>query len=531
MSLHHLKIGHRLALGFGIVIALMLTLSAIAVLQLDRVRSSVDTMASTAYPRIAMAHGAKSSLEEIARGMRNMLFLSVATEVQAELAAVQTAGEREKATMARFDPLPGPAPERQLIDEVQRARAAWLPALAAYLQLIRDGDTEQARDLSLPAVAPLQQRVFEALDRLIAYEDTQMNQAREQAGAVARHTRLLVLGLAGAALLLALLVSGTVSRSITRPLNDAVGVARRVARGDLSAEVRVRGRDEAGQLLEALRDMNGSLADIVAGVRRGTLSIAEASGEIAAGNADLSARTEQQSGALQQTASAMEQLTANVRINASSARQASELAGTASRHAERGGRVVGEVVATMGSIKESSRRIGDIIGVIDSIAFQTNILALNAAVEAARAGSQGRGFAVVAAEVRSLAQRSAEAAKEVRSLIVDSVGKVDAGGRLVDEARSAMGDIVASVAHVTGIMEHITDASAEQSAGIEDINLAINRMDDMTRQNAALVEQAAAAAESMRRQAGDLSRSVSVFQLRDRDGLPATQGRAALLIG
>ena len=531
MKLQNLKIGHRLAGGFGIVIVLMLALSAVAVLQLDRVRSSVDAMARTAYPRIAMAQGARSSLEEIARGMRNMLFLGVAAEVKAELAAAQQSAEREKTTMARFDLLPGPAAERQLIDAVQAARAAYLPALAAYLQLIRDGDTEQARDLSLPAVAPLQQHVFEALDRLIAYEDEQMNQARAQAESVAHDTLLQVLGLAGAALLLALFVGGTVSRGITRPLKDAVGVARRVARGDLTAEVHVHGRDEAGQLLEALRDMNGSLGGIVDGVRRGTLSIAEASGEIAAGNADLSARTEQQSGALQQTASAMEQLTANVRNNASSAQRASELAGTASRHAERGGVVVGEVVATMGSIKESSRRIGEIIGVIDSIAFQTNILALNAAVEAARAGSQGRGFAVVAAEVRSLAQRSAEAAKEVRTLIVDSVGKVDAGGRLVDEARSAMVDIVASVAHVTGIMGHITRASAEQSSGIENINSAIGRMDDMTRQNAALVEQAAAAAESMRRQADELSRSGSVFHLRDsRERLP-TVARAALQIG
>jgi methyl-accepting chemotaxis protein len=318
-------------------------------------------------------------------------------------------------------------------------------------------------------------------------------------------------------LALAVAVSGAIallmSRVIVRPLKSAIGIAGRIASGDLGADIEVRGRDETGELLQALKQMNEGLSRIVTEVRKGTEAIATASQQIAQGNADLSSRTEEQASSLEQTASSMEELTSTVKQNAENARQANQLAAGASQVAVKGGEVVGQVVATMGGISESSKKIAEIIGVIDGIAFQTNILALNAAVEAARAGEQGRGFAVVASEVRNLAQRSAAAAKEIKQLIEDSVHKVDSGAKLVDEAGRTMAEIVTAVKRVTDIMNEITAASQEQSAGIEQVNQAVTQMDEVTQQNAALVEEAAAAAESLREQAQHLARVVSVFKL------------------
>lgn len=319
----------------------------------------------------------------------------------------------------------------------------------------------------------------------------------------------------GSLVFLGLLVSFSiaVARSIARPLNEAVRIAQTVAAGDLTSRIEVDGDDEASQLLRALKDMNESLVRIVGEVRMSTDTIATASGQIASGNMDLSVRTESQASSLEKTASSMEELTSTVKQNADNARQANQLAVSASEVAVKGGSVVTQVVDTMGSINASSKKIVDIIGVIDGIAFQTNILALNAAVEAARAGEQGRGFAVVASEVRSLAQRSASAAKEIKTLIGDSVDKVDVGAKLVDQAGATMQEIVDSVRRVTDIMSEITAASQEQMSGIEQVNEAVTQMDAGTQQNAALVEEAAAAAQSLRDQAGKLSQVVSVFKL------------------
>ncbi|MFZ6818416.1 methyl-accepting chemotaxis protein [Undibacterium sp. Ji22W] len=302
-------------------------------------------------------------------------------------------------------------------------------------------------------------------------------------------------------------------RGISGPLTYAVGIAQGIAAGDLTQAIEVESSNETGQLLEALKDMNRSLVQTVSEVRISTDTIATASSEIAAGNLDLSSRTEEQAASLEETASSMEELTSTVRQNADNAKQANQMVVSASDYAVKGGRVVAQVVDTMGSIKESSRKIVDIIGVIDGIAFQTNILALNAAVEAARAGEQGRGFAVVASEVRSLAQRSAAAAKEIKELIGDSVEKVDAGGRLVDETGQTMDQIVTAVKQVADIMSEIAAASAEQSSGIEQVNIAITQMDEVTQQNAALVEEAAAASASMQDQAANLAATVAVFKL------------------
>jgi methyl-accepting chemotaxis protein len=319
---------------------------------------------------------------------------------------------------------------------------------------------------------------------------------------------LIVIGVA-----LAGLIGFWLIRAISRPLNEAVRIAESVAAGDLTQRIEIHSNDETGKLMQALQDMTASLVNIVGQVRTGTETISVASREIASGNADLSSRTESQASSLEETASSMEELTSTVKQNAENARQANQLVGSTADVAVKGGRVVEQVVDTMASIKDSSRKIADIIGVIDGIAFQTNILALNAAVEAARAGEQGRGFAVVASEVRNLAQRSAGAAKEIKALIEDSVGKVDAGGKLVDEAGKTMGEIVTSVKRVTDIMSEIAAASQEQSAGIEQVNQAVGQMDEATQQNSALVEQAAAAAESLQEQADQLAQAVSVFKL------------------
>ena len=323
-----------------------------------------------------------------------------------------------------------------------------------------------------------------------------------------------VLGLLIAALAIGMGLAITMGRIIAAPLQDAVGIARRVAGGDLGAEISVHSKDETGQLLQALQTMNEGLRQVVGQVRNGTDSIATASTEIATGNLDLSRRTEQQATALEETASALEELTSTVKQNTDNARQANQLAMAASGVAARGGGVVGEVVQTMEAINDASNRIVEIISVIDGIAFQTNILALNAAVEAARAGEQGRGFAVVASEVRSLAQRSASAAKEIKQLIDDSVSKVGAGTTLVRQAGSTMSEVVESVKRVTDVVSEISAASTEQSVGIDEINRAVSQMDEVTQQNAALVEQAAAAAQSMQEQAAGLANTVSVFKLR-----------------
>ena len=314
-----------------------------------------------------------------------------------------------------------------------------------------------------------------------------------------------------------------IAQSIVQPLNDAVKIAKIVASGDLTSDISSNFTDEPGQLLQALSEMNSSLAMTVEKVRNSTEIMATASEEIATGNLDLSSRTEEQASSLQETASAMEELTSTVKQNADNARQANQLVVSASDVAVSGGIVVRNVVETMGSIKDSSRKIVDIISVIDGIAFQTNILALNAAVEAARAGEQGRGFAVVAAEVRNLAHRSASAAKEIKALIEDSVEKVNTGSELVDQAGATMDNIVTSVKHVLDIMSEIAAASQEQSLGIEEINHAVTKMDEVTQQNAALVEQAAAAAASLQEQAEHLMREVSVFKI-----LPATGSSFAL---
>ncbi len=404
------------------------------------------------------------------------------------------------------------AADRNQLATIADNRKRVLETRAQAMKLRADGVAEEAtkliNTLYLPAMDAYQksQRDFVAMQEQ-AYEATRANyakRARELIMIASGLTLFLVLGiLMGAAWLI---------RSIRQPLTQANSLAASIAKGDLSMQVDTSRGDEFGDLMKSLASMNASLGQMVNQVRHSTDSIANASSEIAVGNNDLAQRTEQTSSNLQSTASSMDHLTQTVQVSADNARQASTLAATASTVAERGGAVVRQVVTTMEEINASSRKIADIIGVIDSIAFQTNILALNAAVEAARAGEQGRGFAVVASEVRSLAQRSAEAAKEIKMLINTSVDKVASGTQLVSDAGVTMNDIVQSVRKVVDVIGEITAASGEQSSGISEINGAIGNLDQMTQQNAALVEQSAAAAESLRDQADQLARAVAVFK-------------------
>lgn len=381
------------------------------------------------------------------------------------------------------------------------------------MQLASAGDFDGARANAMndagPKFATLHSSVFDLIN-------LQARVASEEYTEAQSNFEMLFMVISVAAVtgvILAIVIGMMLIRAIVGSINEAVAVANAVASGDLTSRIETNSANETGRLMHALKKMNNNLADLVGKVRTGTDSIFNASGEIASGNSNLSQRTEEQASSLEETAASMEELTSTVRQNADNANQANQLASGASEVALKGGAVVGQVVQTMSEINESSRKIVDIISVIDGIAFQTNILALNAAVEAARAGEQGRGFAVVATEVRTLAQRSAAAAKEIKELINNSVSKVEDGTRLVDEAGVTMSEIVNAVKRVTDIMSEISAASHEQSTGIEQVNTAVTQMDGMTQQNAALVEEAAAAAESLQDQAQSLSQAVSLFKL------------------
>ncbi|RFB69541.1 MULTISPECIES: methyl-accepting chemotaxis protein [unclassified Herbaspirillum] len=512
-KLSHLKIGQRLGLGFGVVILLMLGLTVIGVYRLNQINGNIRSIANDFYPRTVMANTVKGALDETARSMRNLLFMSTVDEIKGELDAITRAGAVIDETLKRFARDTPSAEGKRMLDAVNAARAQYTPVLNNFLAAVKDGQVEQARDLILPEIAPYQVAYFKALDNLIAFQGRGMEQAGQEAERVSGAASVLMIAMATIASLLAVLVGYSVMRSITRPLNAAINIAERVAGGDLSVRVENSAHDETGKLLTALQGMRDGLVNAVTQVRDGSDAISVAAREIADGNANLSARTELQASTLEETASSMLELTDAVNHNAENARQANQLVMNASQVATQGGDVVTQVVNTMREIKDSSRQIVEIIGVIDGIAFQTNILALNAAVEAARAGEQGRGFAVVAAEVRGLAQRSASAAKEIAGLIQNSVKKVDAGSTLVDQAGTTMQDIVRSVKHVADIMTEISAASDEQSAGIRQVNDAIEQIDDMTQQNSALVEQAAAAAQSMHDQSMALGRAVSIFKI------------------
>src|SRR5471032_3119014 len=446
--------------------------------------------------------------------MRNIALLNDENEVDSQKKMLDEARGTYEAALTALENTPmserGKTTVATINEEVTTAKS--LAEKFLDMQKENKGDAVQ---FLMQKIIPVTENLRHTIHKLSQFEvDANKNDVKI-ALANYNSARLWMFSLTAIALLSDALIAWLASRSITRPINEAVRVAQTVAKGDLTSRIEVTTNDETGLLLQALKEMNGNLQKIVGEVRNGTDAIATASSQIASGNLDLSVRTEQQASSLEETASSMEELTSTVKQNSDNAQQANTLALSASSVANEGGTVVSQVVETMRSIKESARKIVYIIGVIDGIAFQTNILALNAAVEAARAGEQGRGFAVVASEVRNLAQRSAAAAKEIKALIGDSVEKVDHGAMLVDNAGSTMQKIVASVRRVNDIMGEITAASKEQTVGIEQINKAIIEMDNVTQQNASLVEEAAAAAESMQQQAQMLADAVSIFKLGD----------------
>ena len=513
MNLNRLRIGQRLTLAFGVVIALLMMLASLSYLRITSLDGEITTMVKDRYPKTVIANKIKGDLNESTRSMLNVLVMADAEQIKKELANIAAKNKNVDEAIGTLTGIITDDKGREHVKAITELRDKFLPAQNKFVALINEDKKDDAMVKLMFSVRPLQGKYFEQLDAFIKHQDAQMEQAGAESAQAAQSTEILILILAAIATALSALVGFLTTRRITGPLNEAVVVAKCVANGDLTSDIRVKTRDETGQLMDALRHMNESLSKVVGEVRAGTETMASASREMASGNMDLSEHTQEQAGALQQTATSMGTLTNTVRQNADNARQANQLAASASAVAEKGGAVVSQVVQTMGSINESSKKIVDIIGVIDGIAFQTNILALNAAVEAARAGEQGRGFAVVASEVRNLAQRSASAAKEIKTLIGDSVDKVAEGSKLVGQAGTTMDEVVASVKRVTDIMHEITAASQEQSAGIEQVNHAIVQMDGVTQQNAALVEEAAASAETMQHQAANLAQLVSVFKL------------------
>jgi methyl-accepting chemotaxis protein len=515
MRFSDLGISRKLYLGFGAVVLILAILLGSAYTNFSRL-AQANGWNNHTHEVIAEAQAILEGLLNMETGERGYALTGEASSL-APLKAGQAsfAAHLEKARLLMVDnPL-----QQERLRKLAGEQKAWYakavePALAMrekandgasidpLLSFERDGHGRAGMD----AMRALLKEIRGAEESLLAKRAADVASLQSLTANTIVIGGLLTITLAG-------VLAWILSRSIVGPLTHAVRIARSVAAGDLSGHIESHSRDETGQMLQALGDMNQSLLNIVGEVRRGTDTIATASSEIARGNQDLSSRTEQQASSLEETASSMEQLTGTVKQNADNARQANTLARSASEVATKGGAIVSQVVDTMGSINSSSRKIVDIISVIDGIAFQTNILALNAAVEAARAGEQGRGFAVVASEVRNLAQRSAAAAKELKELITASVADVDDGSRLVADAGRTMGDIVDSIQRVTDIMGEITSASAEQISGIEQISHAISQMDTVTQQNAALVEQAAAAAEALKDQAASQARVVSVFKL------------------
>jgi methyl-accepting chemotaxis protein len=511
--MNNLKIGARLQLAFGAMLVLLLVIAYIGWSALADTNKRMDIVVNENNTKIALSNSMLTELNLIARSARNYI-LYADKETQAKMQGrIEGAQKNFGVSMERLGTLVHGERGKEVYAQLQAQAPETLRLLGQVVQIVNEGKAAEAPAFLLNSVQKQQDGTFALINEMIGFQEKQNAALVEQ---IHDEYTFAVRFLVGATLLACVAATGLalmITRSITRPINEAVNAAEMVAAGDLTHSIQVQGRDEVSQLLTALQTMTGSLSSIVGEVRAGTETISTASREIATGNQDLSSRTEEQASSLEETASSMEELTSTVKQSADNARQANVLANSASQVAVRGGQVVSQVVETMGSINESSRRIVDIIGVIDGIAFQTNILALNAAVEAARAGEQGRGFAVVASEVRTLAQRSAAAAKEIKVLIDDSVGKVDTGARLVDQAGVTMDEIVDSVKRVTDIMAEIALASQEQNAGIEQINQAITQMDQVTQQNAALVEEAAAAAEAMQEQAVHLAQAVDVFKL------------------
>jgi methyl-accepting chemotaxis protein len=511
MKFNDLKISTRLTLGFGLMALLIGLMGTLSVVLASRADKAFHSIIDDRFPKVLHLHVAKEDVTGVELALTQMLLDTSPENVQRHQATINA--KRQQITQL-FEALAQQITTPQgkaALAETLRARGEYAAQLSRYSELLTAGRMDDARAVLTGSMAAPRKAYFDALDGLIEFQESLAKTAQADAVAAVSTLNVSVLALTALALVAGAAIGFGIVRSTTAPLRRAVDAARAVAAGDLSLPITYRGTNETAQLLQALQEMQQSLVHLVGQVRTNSDSVSYASAEIAQGNNDLSARTEQQASALQETAASMEQLNATVRQNAENSRQANQLAQAATAIAVQGG----EVVRTMKDINDSSNKISEIIGVIDGIAFQTNILALNAAVEAARAGEQGRGFAVVATEVRVLASRSAEASREIKGLIGTSVERVEAGSALVDRAGQTMSEVVASIRRVTDIMGEISAASTEQSQGVDQINEAVTQMDHATQQNAALVEEMAAAAASLNQQAGELVQTVATFKLPD----------------
>ncbi|MDM7943344.1 MAG: methyl-accepting chemotaxis protein [Hydrogenophaga sp.] len=508
-----LKIGRRLALGFASVLTLLVAITAVGWSGLEAAKQSMARV-GVMEQRLALTDEWLASTRLNINRVLALAKSGANPEVDAYFKPLiaqttQRINEVQKTLDAELTSDRGKA----LLTEIAERRTEYISVRKTYFDTLKGGDFDVAAQQLDNALLPAANRYTDTMGKLQVYQRELLDAASAATNQTIWNQEVLIISLAALAMLLASLLAWRITVSVTAPLREAVGIATAVAAGDLNGEVQTTRQDELGDLLRGLAAMKSSLIQTVGQVRSATDSINTASYEIASGNQDLSARTEQAASNLEETAASMEQLTSTVRQSADAARQANQLAASAAEIAVRGGQVVGQVVTTMDEINHSSKKISDIIGVIDGIAFQTNILALNAAVEAARAGEQGRGFAVVAGEVRNLAQRSAEAAKEIKNLIGASVDRVEAGSRLVADAGQTMSEIVGSVQRVSDIIGEITAAAGEQSDGIGQVNVAVTQLDQMTQQNAALVEESAAAAESLKDQASRLTEVIKIFRI------------------
>ncbi|QCP51487.1 methyl-accepting chemotaxis protein [Trinickia violacea] len=539
MNFSHMRVAMRLGIGFTLVSVLLVLVTLFGLNRMAQLEASMVDITDVNSVEAQLANRLDQSISNRALALRNLILLQ--PDQQDQIAIETKRFDEESATyedarskLATMFALPGTtSDETTLLEQIKQQGDQALPLMQKARELVLSGQKDAAYHVLRFDLRPVQAKWWDFVRQLRDLEHQQNAEETAAAKASYRESRAWIIAIASLALLTSVVSATLITRGLLKQLGgepgDAVDAANSVARGDLAIDVVLKAGDTSS-LMHAMKTMRESLVVIVSQVHTSTGTIASAAGQIATGNLDLSSRTEQQAASLEQTAASMEELTATVKRNSEHAREANELALSASKVSERAGTVVSGVVQTMGAISDASSKIVEIIGVIDGIAFQTNILALNAAVEAARAGEQGRGFSVVAAEVRSLAQRSATAAKEIKALIGGSVEQVQAGNRLVEEAGSTMNEVVDSVKRVTLIMNEIMGASEEQANGIEQINQALTQMDQVTQQNASLVEEAAAAAESMREQAAALVQTVSVFKLGRREASMSALSRASAWI-